>query len=194
MHTISKEDHPALTFFYIPKTASTSLGYVLNFVFHDRFKNIKLKEISDFPHANMHNLTNQENLASNRVCVLRHPYDRVKSLWQHADRGVNFELFLLTMYQIKSYRVPPNTELNLDSLYFFAPQWHWAQHCTIRLDFNNLHYDFNNVLTEYVSPGTYNLPRKNVLNSKNIVDLKRYHRTLIQKIYADDFEHLGFIP
>lgn len=200
MHTIFKNNHPALTFFYIPKTASVSLGAALYTAFSPGLKNIKLKKISDVPHANMHNLTSKDDVANNRVCVLRHPYDRAKSLWQHSSRRVDtawasdsFELFLIKRFH-ETHILLPNTELDLDNFNFFAPQWHWAQHCNIRLDFNNLHHDFNNILTEYVSPGIYNLPRKNVLNSKDSVNLKRYHKTLIRKIYADDFEHLGFIP
>jgi len=199
--TILRNDQPILTFFWIPKTASVSISAALYYAFpfssHEKYKT---KQVCYKPHASINNLSDLEYpaLANNRVCVLRHPYERAKSLWQYSvihidsyDSDESFEEFLLKRFYEKHMDYKHAT-FDPNFFYFYAPQWHWAQHCNIYLDFNNLDKDFNNLLKKYVMPGIYNLPRKNVLNSKNSVELKHYHKKIIQKIYADDFEYLGF--
>ena len=199
MHTIFKQDTPVLSFFHIPKTGTTSITSALNSYFTMQDATAQLKHVCKVGHANIPNLTDKEYLANNRVCVLRHPYDRAMSLWHHCTRYHEVNDTINHFFLRLSSRYPQgmgNSEHEPESasVDFFAPQWHWAQHCNIYLNFNNLNVDFNNVLNRYVMPGIYNLPRKNVTNNKNLPVLKRHHKKLIQKIYADDFEHLDFIP
>jgi hypothetical protein len=193
-------DTKELKFIHIPKNAGTSieeLGKKLNLTWgkYD-YSNLDLREkLSEIPCCYWHNYLFKNNNNVDYFCIIRNPYDRIKS--EYFYRKNKNQVFNLSMnLWIKKF-LKNNTKNIYDC--HLVPQYNYIfdkdgnkkiKH-VLRLD-NNLNKNLKKLLEKYnINMDTYDFEEKNK-SKKNKDSISKDNIKLINEYYKKDFEYFKF--
>jgi len=195
---VSIKNKPVLTFLKIPKNASTSISHNLREIAKQLDHVSVIEPRQDLYHTSMHNISDPTLVSSDKFCILRHPYERIKSLWRFHNKKHNqsltFDEFFINFFASRCYEYK---QLDPQNFYFYAEQWHWAMHCNhrIHIDTLNTGNNYMNLLQQYF-PQLHQIDcTVKVLNTTVVdteVKLTVKQKSNLQHVWHNDFEHLGF--
>jgi len=185
-------NYSPLIFVHIPKNAGTSIEDIAkkNSIGWGRFEFIPSYTLNN-KCGFWHDPDIERVYDKPSFCVVRNPYTRIISEYRYRIKNKDRSLKGFNEY-IADVLNRLTLNLDLEDCHWM-PQTYYTKNCDYILRFENLEYDFNNLMKKFKLPLKLEM-KSNVSEGLNftVEDISRSNLEMINRRYQQDFIELGY--